>query len=288
MIIKSMSRKSKTFGQLLQYLVAPGVTQIGPPWLHNLRARDGDLDDIRREFFQNSGHLPQRKNGNVLYHEILSFAAEDQEHITLPMLEDLARFYMERRAPYALGYARTHLNTDCPHIHVVISANNFGSSRRLRLSQAEFARIQREVEQYQQERYPQVTHSIAQGRQRADRQRLRQTRGERESQRRGAGQTSRKESVAAVVRSELALAASGAECFRRLLEQRLRLYKRGKSVGVEDLDGGRRYRLKTLGLAAVFANAQRGWERAEETVVRSRDLPSDQHQRLEKGLGLGR
>ena len=46
MIIKSMSRKSKTFEQLLRYVNAPAA--VGPAWLHNLQAQEDDLDEIRR------------------------------------------------------------------------------------------------------------------------------------------------------------------------------------------------------------------------------------------------
>lgn len=265
-----MSRKSKTFGQLLRYVNAP--ESVGPAWLHNVKAQENDLDGIRREFFANAGCLKRRKNGNVLYHEILSFGQEDRESVTVPMMEDLVRRYLDLRAPYALAYARGHFNTECPHVHVVISANNVGSSRRLRLSRCDFRSIQREVERYQRERYPFLGHSVAQGgvkvksRSLPASSRLHLSRGERERKRRGDRRSTRKEMVAGLVRAELAVATTGAECFRRLLKKGLRLYKRGKSAGVEDVENGRRYRLKTLGLAEVFESAQWQWQRAREAL----------------------
>ena len=227
MIIKSMSRKSKTFGQLLRYVNGPDIAgALGPAWLHNLQAQEHDLDGIRREFFANAGYLKRRKNGNVLYHEILSFGEGDRESVTVPMMEDLVRRYLELRAPYALAYARAHFNTECPHVHVVISANNVGSSRRLRLSRREFRSIQREVERYQRERYPFLEHSVAQGgvkvksRSQSASSRLRLSRGEREKKRRGVRSSTRKEMVAGLVGAELAVAMTGVECFPAIAGER--------------------------------------------------------------------
>ena len=42
------------------------------------------------------------------------------------------------------------------------------------------------------------------------------------------------------------------DLFTRLTDQRLELYRRGKTVGVRDLDTGRNHRLTTLGLADAF------------------------------------
>ena len=85
MIIKSMSRKSHSFGQVLEYINAPEST--GPAILQNLNTNEEDLKAIERAFLDNSRYLPPRKNGNVLYHEILSFSDLDRNRATPAILE---------------------------------------------------------------------------------------------------------------------------------------------------------------------------------------------------------
>ena len=161
MIIKSMSRKSPTFGQLLAYMTIP--ERVGPSISHNLNSDAGDLAAIHREFLENYRYLPRRKNGNVLYHEVLSFSDLDRPNVTPSIAEDLTRKYLDLRAPFALAYAQGHFHEsegECPHIHIMISANNRESTRRVSLSRAEFAKVKQRLEQYQKTHYPTLEHSV--------------------------------------------------------------------------------------------------------------------------------
>ncbi len=283
MIIKSMARKSVSFGQLLDYFSAP--EKVGAALLHNLHTQQDDPAAIRGEFNTNAHLLPPRKNGNVLYHEILSFGEGEGTALTPAVLADLTRRYLDLRAPYALAYAKAHYDTDCPHVHLLISANSVGSSRRLRLSKQRFREIQREVEAYQKERYPFLVNSLAQeGRSRRG---VRATRPEQERRRRGDRSRSRKEAVREVISGELAVSRSGPDAYRRLLECGFRLYRRGKTVGVEDLEDCRRYRLKTLGLAETFERSLAGWRRLPEQL-RSLSGPSPSRLLPERSPGPDR
>ena len=272
MIIKSAARKSPSFGQLLSYMT--DLEQAGPAIVHNLRASKDDLRAIHREFLDNYRYLPPRKSGNVLYHEILSFSDRDQASITPSLLEDLTRRYLELRAPCALAYAKAHFETDCPHVHIMISANELVSSKRLRLSRAEFSDVKRSLERYQQEQYPFLEHSVVFERCSSRKNQgspIRQRRNESERNRRLTSQQlhepSRKEQIRDLVVQQLAVARSGAAFFLRLKTLGLHLYRKGKTVAVRDLAGrpgssgpGRRYRLSTLGLEELFQKALRQWE----------------------------
>jgi len=264
-MIKSMSRKTVSFGQLLDYFSAPDKTGAG--LLHNLQIQQDDPAAIRGEFNTNAQLLPPRKNGNVLYHEILSFGEGDTSALTPAVLDDLTRRYLDLRAPYALGYAKAHHDTDCPHVHLLISANNVGASQRLRLSKRRFRQIQRELENFQKKRYPFLTNSLAHGqRSRRPGRRFKASRSEQERRRRGDQTPSRKEEIRELIAGEMAVAQSGPDCYRRLLDRGLRLYRRGKTIGVEDLEDCRRYRLKTLGLAGTFERSRAGWRRLPEQL----------------------
>ncbi len=290
-----MSRKTVSFGQLLEYLNTP--EHSCPAILQNLRTKTDDLDAIEREFLDNARYLPPRKNGNVLYHEVLSFSDLDRGQIT-PALENLARKYLELRAPYALAYGKAHLDTDCPHIHLMISANNVSSSRRLRVSRSRFANIKRELEAYQREQYPFLKHSLVIDRTSRQTSEKKQAtavplRRRRESERvrrlRKQGrknQPSEKELLRTALLDELTTAHSGEAFFLRLKLLGLRLYRRGRTVSVEDMAAGRRYRLKTLGLDRAFSNALDRWQVLPERLQEFQDLELERSQRLWNEMGF--
>ncbi|MCB1055061.1 MAG: relaxase/mobilization nuclease domain-containing protein [Acidobacteria bacterium] len=282
MIIKSMARKSISFSQLLSYIDRPQETTA--PLLHNFGGHSSS-EQIRREFLHNAHLLPPRKNGNVLYHEVLSFAPQDREQLNPGALLDLTRRYLELRAPYALAYGRAHLDTANPHVHLVISANNVGSAKRLRLSKQSFRRVQQALERYQRERYPELGHSLAQ--EPRARKKERETRAEQERRRRGESTPCRKDVVRGVVLQELAASWSGPELYQRLLRHGLRLYRRGQTVGVADAQSGRRFRLKTLEVAKAFDDARRSWQLNPQQVTpspdRSRGPPGQDERAPERG-----
>lgn len=260
-MVKSMSRKTVSFGQLLDYLNEP--KEKGPALLQNFRVSRDDLPGIHGEFLENARLLPTRRNGNVLYHEILSFSDLDRNRVTPAILEDLTRQYLTLRAPYALAYAKAHFNTACPHVHLVISANDLRDSRRRRLSKADFHSIKRELEQYQMKRYPLLAHSTVY-RERVPPSRPRRRRTESERSRRllndGRAKPTRKDALRELFVQALTRASSGEAFLRELARDDLRLGRRGRTAILEDRTGQRRYRLRTLGLEEPFCQAVRAWE----------------------------
>jgi hypothetical protein len=297
-----MARKSPSFGQLLRYINTP--EKVGPPMMQNFSARAGagDLDQVHRELLDNSRYLPPRRRGNVLYHEILAFSDLDAAKLSPAILEDFTRRYLAARAPHALAYARAHLETSCPHVHLVISANNLGSSRRLRMSRNQFQRIKHDLERYQLRQYPFLEHSVAQEVKKKRKvgpnsqansltRRARQGRGEAERERRlkgeGRSEPSRKELVRETILQQLTLARSGEAFFVRLKILGLKLYHRGRSVCVQDLGaGGRRYRLSTLGLDQVFRESVRRWEQLPKRVQVLERVELERAEQLWHDLGF--
>ncbi len=274
MIIKSMSRKTRTFRRLLEYIANPA--EKGPLWTHNLPADPANREEIEKELLANARLLRRRRNGNVLYHEILSFSSADQGRVSVDVMEAVTRFYLELRAPYALACAQAHFNTDCPHVHLVISANDLGSANRLRLSKARFQDIKLELNAFVRSRFPELAQSselipVS--------PRLNESRREIERRRRGEPRSSQKLEVRDQVSSILVMATSGEDLFRRLMEKGLKLYKRGASIGIEDTSTptNRRYRLRTLGLEERFHQALQDMKRP--VARRDRDHPSTDRSR---------
>ena len=129
MIIKSLSRKStggarggkSPFKTLVRYMTRGIEEEEGRAVLwHNFFGHDDMSEkDILEIFESNASRLKQRKNGNVLYHEILSFS----EGHTLSgeklyrAVADIGQEYLRERAPNQLGYGVIHLDTDNIHLH---------------------------------------------------------------------------------------------------------------------------------------------------------------------------
>ena len=70
MIIKSLSRKSTSFHQLIGYFNKSENSL--EPLTHNMYANPNDWWEVAEELIANSTHLPIRSNGVALYHEIIS------------------------------------------------------------------------------------------------------------------------------------------------------------------------------------------------------------------------
>ncbi len=253
MIIKSMSRKAPTFTQLLGYFHRDGHDDTGI-YTRNLYALpdDGNWRPVAKAFEKNATLLPARKNGNALYHEVLVLEEQQQwsRKQQVAALHDLAEQYLARRAPTQLAYGKCHFDTEYPHIHLMISSNGVRSDRRVRLSRAELATIQREVEAYAFEKYPDLNGDRIYTR--AQREGVRvSSDGYQAAKREGKSLTRTEEACAAVSRA-LSTAHSAQDLSAHLKAEGLSLYRRGKTWGVCDTESGRRYRLKTLGLLGAY------------------------------------
>lgn len=187
---------------------------------------------------------------------ILSLAGCDQPRATSAILLDLARRYLELRAPAALAYGRVHFDPALqknPHVHLAISGNLCGQAKKLRLPKAEFRAVQEELERYQRERYPFLTHSLVFA---APPDPALRRPPHPQSERRSQKKRQLRERYLAA-----RLQAASERDFRfRLQEEGMGLYFRGGRLAGVTADG-RKYRLQTLGIPDTFAADCAGWQR---------------------------
>ena len=249
-----MTRKGPSFGQLIDYL-DQGAAPDDPAFLHNLYPEQSAAQ-IARAFLINHQHLPRRKRGNSLYHEIISLEGQaelrpDQWRV---ILFNLASLYVERRAPRQLVYGRVHLDTEHPHIHLLISANGLRSAKRKRLSRRHFRQVQIEMERLARELYPELEHRSLYDR--PDRQRPKISRQEGERTRR-TNQLSRKQALAQNLREQFGSKMDFSALQVWATAQGHQLYQRGQQWGL--IVEGRKYRLKTLGLELDPRAAKLKW-----------------------------
>ena len=98
MIIKSMARKTPSFSQLVEYMSDIDKSDDRYNVYQNLYSRK--REDIKAEFLHNATRMTKRKNGNFLYHEILSITKTDKltRDRQKEILRDIAYSYAQQRA----------------------------------------------------------------------------------------------------------------------------------------------------------------------------------------------
>jgi len=245
-----MSRKAPTFCQLAGYIGQSNASSE-ECFSKNLYYQGSDRTIVSNLFFENYKNLPKRRNGNALYHEVI--VLPPQPHLSRQMqtriLRDLADHYCDLRAARQLVWGHVHFDTEYPHIHLMISANDFHSSRRKRLTKQQFLDIQKQLEIYKERKFPELQDRSVYERSDTNRVRMKNSEGERK---RRTGELSNKDRIHEVVAEELNQSNSQADFESRLRQNNLSLYKRGKHWGVINEASAKRYRLKTLGLDQHF------------------------------------
>lgn len=272
MIIKSLGRKASNkltgagrvrnpFMNLVRYMTRAGDGEYAKSVLwHGFYGHEGmDSQEIVSAFEENAKHLKERKNGNVLYHEILSFSAgytlsgEALERA----VADIGQEYLRYRAPGQMAFGAIHYDTDHIHLHLMVSANAIGKAEREWLTKARFAELQKAVEAFTLAKYPELAQTRIYDRDRS-KERLK-TQAHEQAMKSRTGKLSRKENIKIQLHGFFEQSTSMKELEKRLEAEGLRFYQRGKSVGVVERlpDGSElRHRLSTLGLAEHYAATQ--------------------------------
>ncbi|WP_372990241.1 relaxase/mobilization nuclease domain-containing protein [Sulfitobacter sp.] len=257
-----MSRKEPSFGQLAAYM-SDEKSDRSFDLHHNLFARDPG--DIATEFEANAQRLGRRRGGNYLYHEILSIDTRlcGQSREVREKLRLLALEFIQKRCPRNIVYGALHRDhAEHLHYHLMISANERGDAKRLRLTKAAFDAAKRELELSARTNYPELKQTEILASTPQEKQQRRETREGRNAQemkKRGARLT-KTEALAQELRAILAYANSQAELERLLAQKGFTFYERGKHCGVRPIPGegetkGRKsYRFATLGIQAEYAD----------------------------------
>ncbi|PIQ23097.1 hypothetical protein COW36_03480 [bacterium (Candidatus Blackallbacteria) CG17_big_fil_post_rev_8_21_14_2_50_48_46] len=247
MIIKSLSRKSDSYDQLVAYMQQGSHADFTV--YHNVY-RTQDSGKIIEEFESMGGQLPQRKNGNMLYHEILSLKRqegidlEEQKHALYAMVQE----YLQERASGQLGYGCMHIEKEHLHMHLMLSPNRIDRpSRRVRLTKAQLWDIQGRMEMFLQERWPQLRERSLYSRSAppAFKKKDREFQLEQRT-----GKPSVKSQVKEKLQVVLEQSTSQTSFKKHLDELDMQLVIRGKNPVI--VATGRRYRLQTLGLLPAY------------------------------------
>lgn len=143
----------------------------------------------------------------------------------------------------------------------MISSNAVLSRKRVWMKKRDFAEIQREVEAFRIERFPELGATRHYD---SEQQGMKKTAREQTASLRS-GQPSHKEQLAGTLKTVLQQARSREALETAVAGLGFMLYQRGRSVGIQT-EGRRRYRLSTLGLAEDYTDAVTRFELAESRM----------------------
>lgn len=169
MIPKFLQRKSRSFRQLIQYVLREQATPI-VLIRHNI---EGDTPEAWvRAFQQNEDDRKRKRKNNVkVLHIVLSWHGNDD--LSTNAMRDMCKHFMMQYNPHAMYIAIAHIpdqEQKHPHVHIIAGGvDRFGRS--MRLSKKAFRELKQEAERYQRERYPELIHSeVEHGKSRTARQ----------------------------------------------------------------------------------------------------------------------
>jgi hypothetical protein len=242
MIIKSLSRKTKSYHQLIDYLFHEKDVTDGPDkkFLVLRNVMKGNTHDIVRQFeLIERGRIINRKNSNRLYHEIISFDVRDSDKLSEDVLVDIANEYIDRRTPYGQTAVMAHHEKEHIHLHFCISGVDLTGNANS-MSKAQFTKLKQELQEIQIEKYG-LTHSVV------DHGSKERTLSDKEVKYKNrTGSLTKKEIMIDKLKNIYMNSISRQDFIAKLSSEGLEVYSRGgKATGV--IFEGKKHRFSTLG-----------------------------------------
>ena len=250
MIIKSMARKEPTFQQLYDYITREG--DYAPEYCFTRNFILRDRENILRDFERNAKLLSKRKNGNYLYHEIISItrAKGISQKEQKALLFQIVQQYAESRAKDCLVFGGLHVEKDNNlHFHLIISANELNQSKRYRLSKQQFSEVKVGLETHVLEHHPELEQEQLIS---AKQKQSTKTSNKEQELKRRTGKPTQKDLFREKLQGIFANSIDKNDFFANLETADIECYTRGKTIGFLDRQTGKKHRLKTLGLVAEF------------------------------------
>jgi len=213
---------------------------------HNLK---GDSITVWVKQFQANEQKRQRKRSDSVYltHEILSWHRDDAKNITLAKMEAMAREYIRQRNPKGLFVAVPHFDKEHYHIHICASGVD-KTGKSLRLPKLELQKLKKEIQQYQIDKFPELSKSIVNhGKTKDKNQEAGDIKNEKEFQfKLRTGRDTEKELIIGMLKTCYKMAISKEDFFLKLKECGLETYERSEKIaGIKK--GNMKFRFNRLG-----------------------------------------
>lgn len=235
MIIKIKTFKRANFKKLLNYMLHDEGRLFDEKKksfviTHNLKGNT--INQWGKQFLENENFRKLKRTDSViLTHEIISFHRDDAKNISLDKLENIAREYIQKRRVNGMFVAVPHFDKEHYHIHICASGVEYRSGKSLRMTKAEFQKLKKDIQQYQVERFPELSKSIV-GHEKKDKNKVRLTEKEYQYKLR-TGRATEKEQLIGMLKTCYKAANSKEDFYKKLKECGLKTYIRGgKTTGL--------------------------------------------------------
>ena len=249
-LIKILSRHSlSAIEHSIRYVLNEGKTaasdgEVVQPILQNLRCDPTDIEGLANELIANESYRKLTSNRVFMFHEIVSFGSGDKSVLTPEIVQDVTQKYLQLRGDDLVALAIPHFNTESVHCHILSGATRFRDSVSSGLRKSELGDIKVKLENYVNEKYPQLEHSsIFHGQAKAyvsEKQYQLEKRG-----------LSIKQELKELVVELLSSSNSLSQFIDKLAKNGYLAYERnrdGKITGIVS-ESGRKHRFSTLGIA---------------------------------------
>ena len=254
MIMKSMSRKSKSFSQLYDYLTRD---ENSFTFSRNTYSQSKNKQEFVNEFYENAKHIRKARGKVYMYHEVLSL---EQNELSLErqkeILLDMSEKYLYQRAEDHLAFGVIHEEKENIHVHLMISANEIEGEHRIRLSKKEFFQIQQRLENYKNQKYPELEKSFIYHK---EKDLSKDKQNEQELKKRGARGV--RDEIKSNLSDTFDKATSHTYLENHLKSLGYEIYTRGKTQGIKFHN--KNYRFKTLGLESEYKQVLKKLERTQ-------------------------
>ncbi len=248
-----MSRKDHSFSELYDYIKKGMEGEYTHPnaFCHNFYNGFDDREQIIKGYHENVENLQKRKNGNNLYHEIISVKVNEkiQRHKHYEALYNITNDYIKMRADKCLVIGGIHdEHYHHIHMHLMISSNELGSKKRLRLSKKEFSTVKKLTEVKALALHPELAQEVLIN----AKKKTKSISNKEDALKRRTKKPSIKDQFKNKLKDIFDQSIDKADFFNNLAKESIEIYTRGKTIGFLDIDNNRKHRLKTLGLESEF------------------------------------
>jgi len=144
---------------VLRYIANEDKARDSLIYTQNLRS--DSVEGYVKEFVENEAFRRNNRSDQIhLYHEIVSFSAEEnREKITPAMIDDLAKEYMRLRGENGVIVANAHYDRTHIHLHFCVSALQYRTGVSFGLSKQQLQELKVSFQEYHQKHYPELTQS---------------------------------------------------------------------------------------------------------------------------------
>lgn len=162
MVIKTLSCKYRSdIKRLIEYILHDKGrrTQTNNTFAITQNILGYTEKEYKQAFLTNDTFRKIRKNGTVLYHEILSW--KQWSGLSIEVMKDLTEQYVKLRTKgNGIVLAIPHTHEPHPHVHILISGTKIRSKKSMRMSKNQFKALRKSIESYQKKHYPELNHSL--------------------------------------------------------------------------------------------------------------------------------